>query len=99
MFKEAQKGGNKSAQLFYHMGSCLLNMGKHEASIRSLNECISANEKYNPNAYLYIAVNFKLMGKCRQAVRVLQEGLDIFPNFEEGQFYKGKLEMKIGDVA
>lgn len=63
-----------------------------------LNECISANEKYSPNVYLYIAVNFKQIGNYRQAVRVLEEGLSLFPNFEEGQFYRAKLEMKLGEI-
>lgn len=98
LFKEVRKNGDKSAQLSYYMGSCFLNMGKHQSSIMYLNECISANEKYNPNVYLYIAVNFKLMGNYRQAVRVLEKGINIFPNFEQGQFYKGKLEMKLGEV-
>jgi tetratricopeptide (TPR) repeat protein len=81
----------------YYIGSCQLNLGKHQASIISLNECLQQNERFNQNAYLYIAINFKLMGNPRQAIRILEKATALFPNFEEGFFYKGKLSMKLGE--
>lgn len=49
----------------------MLNMGKHQASILQLNECLSLSPTYSPNVYLYIAVNFKKMNNTRQALKVL----------------------------
>lgn len=40
-----------------------------------LNECISLNQTYSPNAYLYIAVNFKMLNNLKQAIRALDSGL------------------------
>jgi len=91
-----RKSGYKSAELCYYMGSCFLNSGKHQASIMYLNECITANPAYSSSAYLYLAINFKLMGNLKQAIRQLDEGLSFFPAFEEGEFYKAKLLMKLG---
>ena len=91
-----RKSGYKAAELSYYLGSCFLNLGKHQASIMYLNECISINRAYSASAYLYTAINFKLIGNLKQAVRELEEGLKLFPNFEEGEFYKGKLLMKLG---
>jgi tetratricopeptide (TPR) repeat protein len=59
----------------------MLNTGKHQASIMYLNECLSISKTYSPNAYLYIAINFKMIGNFKQAIKVLEEGLSLFPNF------------------
>jgi len=40
-----------------------------------LNDCLLLDPKYSQNAYLYIAVNFKMLGNHRQAVRILEQGL------------------------
>lgn len=64
-----------------------------------LNECISLNSLYSPNAYLYVAVNFKMLNNLKQAIRALETGLELFPNFEEAAFYKAKLFMKLGDYS
>lgn len=97
IFREVRRTGDRSAEVSYYIGSCLLNLGKHQASIISLNECLQQNEKFNQNAYLYIAINFKLLGNPRQAIRILDKAASLFPNFEEGFFYKGKLSMKLGE--
>lgn len=77
----------------------MLNSGKHQASIMYLNECLTLCKNYSPNVYLYIAVNFKMLGNLKQAVKILEEGLQVFPNFEEAIFYKAKLLMKLGDFS
>lgn len=71
IFKELRKNGDRSAELSYYLGSCNLNLGKHQSSIVFLNECLLQNEKFSQNAYLYIAINFKLLGNLRQAIRIL----------------------------
>jgi tetratricopeptide (TPR) repeat protein len=65
----------------YYIGSCLLNLGRHQASIVSLNECLQQNERFNQNAYLYIAINFKLLGNPKQALRTLERAAMLFPSF------------------
>ncbi len=92
-----RRSGFKSAELAYYLGSCFLNLGKHQASLMYLNECITTNRLFSCTAYLYTAINFKLLGNLKQAVRELEEGLRLFPQFEEGEFYRGKLLMKLGD--
>lgn len=82
----------------YYTGSCLLNLGQHQSSIVQLNECITLNHKYSPSAYLLIAINFKLLKNVKQAIRVLEEGAGVFPNSEEVLFYKGKLQMRVGQA-
>ncbi len=42
-FKDIRKSGDKSAELSYYIGSCLLNLGKHQSSIVYLNECLLQN--------------------------------------------------------
>lgn len=39
------------------------------------------------------------MGNLRQGVKTLEKGTAVFPAFEEGFFYKGKLCMKMGELA
>jgi tetratricopeptide (TPR) repeat protein len=99
IFKELRKGGERSAELSYYLGSCYLNLGKHQSSIVFLNECLLQNERFSQNVYLYIAINFKLLGNLKQAIRILEKGTAIFPAFEEGFFYKAKLYMKVGECS
>lgn len=99
IFKELRKNGDRSAELSYYLGSCNLNLGKHQSSIVFLNECLLQNEKFSQNAYLYIAINFKLLGNLRQAIRILEKGTAVFPAFEEGYFYMGKLMLRVGELA
>lgn len=68
---------------------------KHQASIMYLNICLMDRPEYHANAYLYIAINFRLLGNIRSSIKILEDGLRLFPVFEEGLFYKGKLHCKL----
>lgn len=98
LFKTIRKSV-KTAEVAFYLGSCLLNLGRHQASILHLNECLSLDPKHSAMVYLYIAVNFKKMNNTHQALKVLTQGLEHFPNFEEGLFYRGKLLMKTGSIS
>ena len=71
MFKSLSKKNPKSVEIPYYIGSCLLNEGQFEASIRYFRLSIAIDPTYDKNTFLYLAVCYKALQNYDSAITVL----------------------------
>lgn len=84
----------KSVNTLYVMGLSACMLHKHELTISSFKKILSIDPIYKKNMYLFISIAYKKLNDTENAMYILTEAINHFPNFYEAFIYRGKLYLK-----
>lgn len=87
-----------SVNTLYVMGLSACMLHRHELTISSFKKILNVDPLYKKNMYLFISIAYKKMNDQENAIGILTEAINHFPNFYEAYIYRGKLYLKKKDL-
>jgi tetratricopeptide (TPR) repeat protein len=88
----------KSVNTLYVMGLSACMLHNHELTISSFKRILLIDPLYKKNMYLFISIAYKKLNDADNAIQILSEAIEHFPNFYEAYIYRGKLYLKKREV-